>query len=79
MYIDRKKLTSQNLALLYQMQDQQPNSRYLSMQIDRDGILWLTSTNNGVFSISFPRKQFQFLRLPLKDNDAVRAIYQLPN
>ncbi|MCI1741113.1 MAG: helix-turn-helix domain-containing protein [Prevotella sp.] len=79
MYIDRKKLTSQNLALLYQMQDQQPNSRYLSMQIDRDGILWLTSTNNGVFSISFPRKQFQFLSLPLKDNDAVRAIYQLPN
>ena len=37
---------------------------FFDMLLDKDNILWLTSTTNGVFKIIFPKQQFNLFHLP---------------
>lgn len=62
-------------------------SSFSDIDIDSDGLLWLSSTNNGLFKVRFPRKQFSFLMPELlsADTDAsdnnygIRSLYQTRN
>jgi signal transduction histidine kinase/DNA-binding response OmpR family regulator/ligand-binding sensor domain-containing protein len=59
--------------------------RFFYGLIDKDGLLWLSSTTNGIYKISFPPHSFSFFRQDLMstpsktDDQGVRAIYQTKN
>lgn len=54
--------------------------RFFSMDYDaKNDILWLTSTNDGVYSLVFPPHQFRLIKLPPTPNNGVRSMYQFPN
>lgn len=54
--------------------------RFFSMYYDaRNDILWLTSTNDGVYSLVFPPRQFRLIKLPPAVKAGVRSMYQFPN
>ena len=42
-----------NLAFLPKFQDHKPDSHFLNMNLDKDGLLWLTSADNGIYRVSF--------------------------
>jgi len=59
------------------------DQRFLDLELDRDGRLWLSTTTDGVYKLSFPRQSFGFLFPGLLsatagggDNAGVRAVYQ---
>ena len=68
-----------NLALLPKFQDNKPNSHFLNMNLDKDGLLWLTSADNGIYRVSFTPNQFLVIPLPDGDKSGVKAICQLKN
>ena len=78
-YIDPQTMEGVNLALLPKFQDNKPNSHFLSMNLDKDGLLWLTSADNGIYRVSFTPDQFRIIPLPNGDKSGVKAIYQLKN
>jgi len=55
---------------------------FFNMLLDKDNILWLTSTANGIYRISFPKQQFNLIQLagssPNGDK-AVKTMYQCRN
>ncbi|MDO4160610.1 MAG: two-component regulator propeller domain-containing protein [Prevotellaceae bacterium] len=60
--------------------------RFFDIDIDSSGILWLSSTSNGIYKVCFPKYNFKFifsniLRLSADENDVngVRGIYQAKN
>jgi signal transduction histidine kinase/DNA-binding response OmpR family regulator/ligand-binding sensor domain-containing protein len=60
--------------------------RFFYGNIDKDGLLWLSSTTNGIYKISFPPHSFTFFRsdlftLPNKFNDdeGIRSLFQTKN
>jgi len=56
---------------------------FFDLFLDKDNILWLTSTTNGVFRISFPKQQFNLFHLPGTNPSsteyAVKTMYQAKN
>ncbi len=58
--------------------------RFYDITLDSDSILWLSSTNDGVYKVSFPRHDFRFLFTDIINiaplahlkNNGVRAVYQ---
>lgn len=58
---------------------------FFDLNIDSRGTLWLSSTNKGVYKVSFPRHNFKFLLQNIipsgngNDNNGVRALYQVHN
>ncbi len=66
---------------LFGSMPEKPN--FFDINIDDEGILWLSSATDGVYKLCFPRRGFSFLyagllKLPgrVSDNDGVRALYQ---
>ena len=53
--------------------------RYSQLYLDYDSLLWVATTNQGVYCISTPRRQFSILPLPDSDQTGVRSICQLRN
>ena len=53
--------------------------KYAQLYLDYDSLLWVATTNQGVYCISTPRRQFSLLPLPDGDQTGVRSIYQLRN
>ena len=53
--------------------------KYSQLYLDYDSLLWVTTTNQGVYCISTPRRQFSILPLPDSDQTGVRSICQLRN
>lgn len=53
--------------------------KYSQLYLDYDSLLWVATTNQGVYCISTPRRQFSLLPLPDGDQTGVRSIYQLRN
>ncbi len=49
------------------------------MNLDKDGLLWLTSADNGIYRVSFTPNQFRVIPLPDGDKSGVKAICQLKN
>jgi signal transduction histidine kinase/DNA-binding response OmpR family regulator/ligand-binding sensor domain-containing protein len=55
---------------------------FFDILLDKDNILWLTSTTNGVFRISFPKQQFNLFQLPSANaltDAAVKTMFQAHN
>ena len=50
--------------------------KYSQLYQDSDSLLWVTTSNNGIYCISTPRRQFQLIPLPDNDLTGVRCIYQ---
>ena len=57
---------------------------FSDIDIDADGLLWLSSTNNGLFKVRFPRKQFSYILqdllaadiAPSNGNYGIRSLLQ---
>lgn len=79
LYINPATMEATNLAFLPKFQDHRADSHFLSMNLDKDGLLWITTADNGIYRVSFTPDQFHVLPLPNGDNSGVKAIYQLPN
>lgn len=56
---------------------------FFDIDIDPNGILWLSSTSSGVYKVCFPRYNFRFMfpETPMSDNgnNGIRAVYQARN
>lgn len=56
---------------------------FFDIDIDQNGILWLSSTSSGVYKVCFPRYNFKFMfpETPMSDNgnNGIRAVYQARN
>ena len=78
-YIDPQTMEGVNLAFLPKFQDHKPDSHFLNMNLDKDGLLWLTSADNGIYRVSFTPNQFRVIPLPDGDKSGVKAICQLKN
>ncbi|MDR3119228.1 MAG: response regulator [Mediterranea sp.] len=58
---------------------------FFDLMIDEEGILWLTSTMNGVYRVNFPGKQFrlfepqQYSTQKHIENKGIRALFQAKN
>ncbi len=78
-YINPRTMESENIARRPEFSDEKQDSRFFSMNMDRDGVLWLTSTDYGIYKITFPQTKFRLISLPLLKDDGVRSIFQLRN
>jgi len=56
---------------------------FFDLLLDKDNILWLTSTTNGIFKIIFPKQQFTLFHLPSTNptttDFAVKTMFQARN
>ncbi len=52
--------------------------RYLDMLFDKDGILWLTTADDGFYSLVFPPRQFHMIELTAGAG-GIRSLFQLDN
>lgn len=66
--------------------DDKSSLRFFSGNLDMDGLLWLCSTTNGIYKVSFPPHSFTFFRPDLTsksnkdtDNQGIRSLYQTRN
>lgn len=83
---DRERLEMVRLNQQKPFSDDLPDQFFFHLLLDSDGILWLASTNNGVYRINFPKKQFRLLTevSPTDEkqsswNQGIRALYQAKN
>ncbi len=54
--------------------------KYLSMTYDQvNDMLWLTTSNDGIYSIVFPLHQFSLYTLPFSESNGVRSLFQMEN
>jgi len=76
-----------NITLLNEQKELKENGVkkvFFDLLLDKDNILWLTSTSNGIFSISFPKQQFNLFQLASPnhtstDDNAVKTMFQARN
>ncbi len=54
-------------------------SGYSQLYANRDSILWVTTTADGIYSISQPPQQFNLIQLPDGDTSGIRCLYQMRN
>ena len=64
--------------------NEQESPSFSDINIDRDGLLWLSSTNSGLFKVRFPHRHISYLLSsllagdtnPNDNNYGIRALYQ---
>ncbi len=78
-FVDARTMKGENIAFRNDFSDKHSDSRFFSMRLDTEGILWLTSTTIGVYKMCFPPRQFGMFGLPLERQDGIRCIYQHSN
>ncbi len=78
-YIDPVTMEGVNLAMLPKFKDNKPNSHFLSMNLDEDRLLWITSADDGVYRVSFAPNQFRLITLPGGNRSGVKSFLQLKN
>ena len=83
-YFDRIDRSMHSIAQMPQIVDDAPNQRFFNLYMDKEGLLWLSSTNCGVYKFNFPLQQFHMIKLPSNPlesdkNKGVRSIYQMKN
>ncbi len=54
-------------------------SKYSQLYIDHDSLLWVTTTNEGIYCLSRPYSPFRLISLPDDDQTGVRCLYQMRN
>ena len=74
----------QNVNLLKEFKDDINETNFFDVDIDHDGILWLSSTTSGVYKVCFPKYSFKFLfpdllKCTSANIDGVRVIQQTRN
>ncbi len=79
LHIDPVTMQAQNIAQMQEFTDFKENTRFLSMNLDRDGLLWVTTVDNGIYRINFTPRQFRIVPLPDSGAGGVRALYQMHN
>lgn len=88
-HFDRETLTFSPLNDFNSIDDNGNRQLFFNLMLDNDGILWMSSTTNGVYRVNFPVKQFysltDVLSLPSNINltdgrsSGVRALFQTQN
>lgn len=63
-WFDRSKLIVNGLNNQPDLMQNGDKKVFFDLLLDKDNILWLTSTTNGVLRISFPKQQFNLFQLP---------------
>lgn len=75
---DREKLEMVRLNQSKPFVDDAPGQLFFHLLLDKDEILWLASTDNGVYRVNFPKKQFQVLKevspVPVGDENLIPGI-----
>ena len=75
-FIDRNTLQAQDIGALCGL----PSTlKFSSVRLENDGLLWLSTIGNGVYSLSFPSRRFRLIPLPVDKTDGVRSLYQMPD
>ena len=78
-YINPKNREAVNIVTLPKFRDSDKDTHFFDMYMDKDGLLWLCSADNGIYCVSFSPNQFHVIPLPQGDESGVKAIYQLKN
>ena len=86
-HYDRRTCMMNDVCEYKQIAEGRAGQQFFDIDIDKDGLLWLSSTTNGIYKICFPRHGFSFIRPDLftppvgtpADNLGVRSIYQSRN
>ena len=79
-WFDRTDLT---VTILNDLPDIKKNTEkkvFFNLLFDKDNILWLTSSTQGVLRVSFPKQQFNLFNIGQSTlNTGVKALYQTRN
>lgn len=88
-HFNRTTLSLESLKYFESFDDNTSKQLFLNLMLDNDGILWISSTTNGVYQVNFPKKQFlqltDILSLPSGTNltdgrsAGVRTLFQSKN
>ncbi len=78
LYIN-KEMEATLVSALPEMSDGKADTRYYDILKDSSGIVWLTTTDNGVYRFVFPPHTFHIIPLPGDGDDAVRSLFQHPD
>ena len=79
---DREHAEMVYINKLKQLSNDRANQQFYHLMLDNDGVLWLSSADEGVYCMNFPKKQFNLLSLSPQsvgqENYAtgVRALFQ---
>lgn len=75
-WFDRSKLEVNTLNNLPDLVQNGEKKVFFDILLDKDNILWLTSTTNGILRVSFPKQQFNLFQLPSSNTSllSVQAI-----
>lgn len=65
LFFDRDNLTMRSINQIKPIMDVSPGQRFFHFFIDDEGSVWLSSTEEGVYHVYFPQKQFRTLMLPV--------------
>lgn len=80
-HFDRSTLTPVVMNDLHELKLNGQRKLFYGITIDRDNILWLSSTTEGVYRVSYPRQQFALLE-PSKQTETlpgIKALYLSEN
>lgn len=85
-HFDRNTKELHSINDYREMNTENANQLYTHIKIDKDGILWLCSTDNGAYKICFPPRHFYFIHpelfvkdVPNRDKLGIRGLYQTRN
>lgn len=81
-WFDRSQLSFSLLNKQPELTQKGEKKVYFDILLDKDNILWLSSTANGIYQVSFPKQQFNLFHLnspnqPTEDN--VKTLFQARN
>lgn len=81
MWFDRTQIQLSNLNNQAELTENGDKKLFFDIMLDKDEILWLSSTTNGIFRVSFPKQQFNLLQINPSKNEslsgvAIKTIYQ---
>lgn len=69
---DRQQLTCH----MEQLAQQAGIEKHTQLYLDKDSLLWVTTTSDGIYCLNMPRQQFNLINLPDNDQTGVRCLYQ---
>ena len=82
-HYNRKARSMESINKMETIKEGGAPPHFFDIDTSTDDMLWLSSTNNGVYKISFPKRNFKFVFPETLDassttesNDGIRAIYQ---
>lgn len=85
-HFDHKTGNMQNINRLKEFTDYTAEPHFFNIDIDSNGIIWLSSTTSGVYKLFFPKYNFRFLFSDIletsdftNETNGIRTIYQSRN